>query len=247
MLAVYHRQIMMEALREVLRPVYLHLVCEANVRQDNLIGQLHSEYHFDNNRISEGFAYIAAQREQAVAAMASGSDKAWVAFGRALHAAQDFYAHTNYVNLWLEKHGGLEATSPGQIEPWQGELDDRLRSGFFNPILWILSRMPLLGGLLQRLPFYTYSHESMNLDHPGRGPAFEYALVAATKCTRREFEQLIRQAQALKTRTEIRHCLSRCLLPGVLEEMWPAQCCQDARPYAANDGVWSLSPARLGR
>ncbi|WP_437915781.1 hypothetical protein WME73_11980 [Sorangium sp. So ce302] len=61
--------------------------------------------HFDDCNFSGGAAFIAEKQAEAVAALGPGIAQldgdalALLAFSRSLHAVQDFYAHTNWVEL----------------------------------------------------------------------------------------------------------------------------------------------------
>lgn len=82
----------------------------AQLRQD-LFHQQQNEAHFDNCAIDQGAAYVAslvgeaqaAAKRLADATSPAAKDSAladgMLALGRALHATQDFYAHTNYLEL----------------------------------------------------------------------------------------------------------------------------------------------------
>ena len=93
------------ALDEQCSPRALEMMIKANLNQDNLLGQIgHDEYHFDNNAFEKSYAYIEEQRALTVSSLiAKDAPAAWSAFGRLTHTAQDFYAHTNYIDLWLAR------------------------------------------------------------------------------------------------------------------------------------------------
>ncbi|MCK7481641.1 MAG: hypothetical protein M0C28_34065 [Candidatus Moduliflexus flocculans] len=84
-------------------PRAMSVIIQANVGQDRLAGQVgHDEFHFDNNAFEKTYAYIEEQRALVVSSLKSGdANSAWQAFGRFLHSAQDFYAHSNYITLWV--------------------------------------------------------------------------------------------------------------------------------------------------
>ncbi|MFO7680242.1 MAG: hypothetical protein R6X34_09345, partial [Chloroflexota bacterium] len=114
------------------------------------------------------------------------------AFGRLLHARQDFYAHANWVRLWLEKQDGSIIPSPDDIplclDP---STEPALVSGYGSIPLYLLYRIPLLGPFIKRRYLPPDSHEAMNLDSPKQGPLFPYALSAATRHTQLELELLL--------------------------------------------------------
>jgi hypothetical protein len=192
----YHIQLTTEVLEARVSPPALKVILRANLGQDSLFGLLgHPEYHFDDNAFPAGRAYLEAQREQLRRAIASRRDPApaWKAFGRLSHAAQDFYAHSNYVSLWAERFSGGNLPPPETIEPLEASLLNHtaLRSGRVYYPLEALTLVPGLKGLVRRwLP--RDSHAWMNLDGPECGPLFAYALVAARRRTRHEFDRINR-------------------------------------------------------
>ena len=155
----------------------------------------HPEYHFDDNAFKAGNDYIAAQRRIVLDILQSGGEPnlAWQAFGRLTHAAQDFYAHSNYIRLWAEAGPAGELPEPARVGALDPEILQHpgLQSG--KVYLWDwLAFVPGLYSLACRL-LPEDSHTHMNLDHPGRGPLFPYALAAAVQRTQYEFEQLAAQ------------------------------------------------------
>jgi len=189
MLIPIHEEITREALGAHFSPRALEIIIAANCKQDALSGQIgHNEYHFDNNAIDEGHQYINEQRGFVLAALLSpGVLSAWIAFGRLIHAAQDFYSHTNYIPLWLDQHDGTPPAPP-EIDPVQKSLikSPKLHSGRLYLPLDVLYFVPFLRKFsLALLP--NDSHGKMNLDSPQQGPHFEYARAAAVKRTVYEF------------------------------------------------------------
>lgn len=191
MLQPIHREITRRALNEIFSPRALAVVISANLGQDALTGQVgHDEYHFDNNAFGRSNAYIESQRSLVAGALGRGEVRAaWKAFGRLTHAAQDFYAHSNYIDLWLSCQPEGMQPPASDIDP----LDDdsirhpALRSGRLYYPLEAFSFVPGLRNLV--LPLLPRdSHAWMNLDSPGQGPLFDYAFQAARKRTRREFD-----------------------------------------------------------
>jgi hypothetical protein len=192
----YHEKITYQALSEHISGSILQIITSASLRQDNLSGQIgHPEYHFDACKFSETHSYLSAQRrllrEQLTARPLPSRKqllKGWRAFGRIIHAVQDFYAHSNYVTLWLESAGA----EPGELPPDEIAIlvpdlmsNPRLVSGMIYP-LELLCYIPTLKPLVLRL-LPADSHARMNLDHPGQGPLFDYAQAAAVKHTRHEY------------------------------------------------------------
>ena len=191
MLIPIHAEITRKALEKTFNPRVLEIVIRANKKQDAIKGQIgHSEYHFDNNKILEGQGYLQKQRDIVILSidrMAMGS--AWVAFGRLLHTAQDFYAHTNYVPLWLDQFVGGIWPPVDEIDPLD-ELtlsNSQLRSGRLYYPLELLSFIPVIKKpVIPLLP--RDSHAWMNLDSPASGEKFAYAFSAAVKRTMAELE-----------------------------------------------------------
>lgn len=192
MLTYVHKEMISEALSLRMSPRALEIITAANIKQDSLRGQFgHDEYHFDNNAFDKSYRYISEQRGHVLAALLSpGVISAWIAFGRLLHTVQDFYAHTNYVTLWLDQHEGTPPAPP-EIDPVQKSLIDSpsLHSGKVYLPMDAVYFIPFLRKFsLALLP--RDSHGWMNLDSPNQGFKFDYARAAAIKRTIYEFEIL---------------------------------------------------------
>ena len=195
MLKSVHADITRRALGQTFSPHALDVVIAANLGQDALSGQLgHDEFHFDNNAFDKSRAYIKEQRALIRPALERGDvDAARRAFGRLTHTAQDFYAHTNYVDLWIACQPDGMTPAPAEIDPLDDDLlySTTLRSGKLYYPLEALSFVPVLRKLM--LPLLPRdSHAWMNLDSAERGPMFEYAFNAAVKRTRYEFDTTVR-------------------------------------------------------
>jgi len=191
MLIPIHSEITIAALQGSFKPEILKTIISANQHQDGLAGQAgHDEYHYDNNRIDRSNEYLKEQRVLLLAAMRMEDlQEAWKAFGRLLHTAQDLYAHSNYVSLWLARFPDDHKPSPGEIDPLDEMVlkDPGLRSGRLYYPLELFSFIPGLGKVVLRwLP--KDSHAWMNLDRPERGPLFQYAFSAAVKRSQLELE-----------------------------------------------------------
>jgi hypothetical protein len=192
MLKPVHVQMTRRALDGRLSERALAAVVDANVRVDsiwNLVG--HAEYHFDDNAFERSRAYIEQQRALVRPALDGGDQRAaWEAFGRLTHTAQDFYSHSNYVDLWLAcQPNGMEPAA-NEIDPLDDSLIENpsLRSGKMYFPLGFLSFVPgLKKVVVPRMP--RDSHAWMHLDSAERGPMFEYAFQAAVKRTRLELEK----------------------------------------------------------
>ena len=190
MLLKYHEEILQQALGGVLSATALAKVTKANIYQDRVSAQLgHDEYHFDNNALEESHAYIEEQRAQVISALKENdAESAWAAFGRLTHTAQDFYSHTNYVDMWLARQP--TGTSPTEIDPIDREIlaSPNLHSGKLYYPLELLSFIkifrPLVMPLLPR-----DSHAWMNLDSPAQGFKIDYVMQASIKRTVLELEK----------------------------------------------------------
>ncbi len=192
MLSQYHIEIMLASLGDRFSPRALSVIIQANVDQDRIAGQFgHDEYHFDNNAFDKSYAYIEKQRALVVSSLTSGdANSAWQAFGRLLHTAQDFYAHSNYIALWLSRFDEQALPPPPEVDAMDPSLLDSpdLRSGkVYYPfeLLYFVRRLrPLVLRFLPR-----DSHAWMNLDSPEQGFEFDYAIQAAIRRTIIEFEK----------------------------------------------------------
>ena len=191
MLKPIHAEIVRRALGGAFSPRALEIIIAANMKQDILSGQLgHDEYHFDNNAFEKSKAYIEEQRALIPPALERAEvEPAWEAFGRLTHTAQDFYAHTNYIDLWLSCQESGMIPAPGELDPLDPDLIDSpaLRSGKLYYPLEALTFIPALKKFVVPL-LPRDSHAWMNIDSAERGPLFEYAFEAAVKRTRHEFD-----------------------------------------------------------
>ncbi len=133
MLQKYHVEILKQALDGTFSPLALAKITEANLYQDRISAQIgHDEYHFDNNAFERSYAYIEEQRSQVVSALQKeNAPSAWSAFGRLTHTAQDFYAHSNYIDQWLALHTNGSRPAPFGINPVEPVIlnSEALRSG----------------------------------------------------------------------------------------------------------------------
>lgn len=192
MLVPVHNEMTLEALGSRFSPRALEIILAANRSQDSLRNQIgRDEIHFDNNAIDAGNRYIVEQRGHVIASLLSpGVLSAWIAFGRLTHTAQDFYAHTNYITLWLDQFERAQP-APAEVDPVQKSLmrSPSLHSGVIHFPLDVLYFVPFLRKFaLSYLP--ENSHGKMNLDSPAQGDKFAYARAAAVKRTIYEFELL---------------------------------------------------------
>lgn len=192
MLPKYHVEITQQALRELVSAKALEKIVAANIHQDRLSGQFgHDEFHFDNNAFEKSYAYIEEQRALVIPFLqANDVLSAWSAFGRLTHTAQDFYAHSNYIDLWISCQPDGAIPTPSEVDPVDADLIDSraLRSGRIYYPLELFSLIKILKPLVLRL-LPRDAHAWMNLDTPEQGPNFTFAFHAAVKRTKFEFEK----------------------------------------------------------
>ncbi len=198
MLARFHVSMTREGIGQQVSAADLDVIIRANLQQDSLRNLLNPIVHFDDSRLEESQQYIAAQRRLAVARLQAGDrQEALRSLGRLLHTRQDFYAHSNWAKLWVERHGGLEAVRPEEIELC---MDPAAEAGVITgkaSLFWYVAcRLPLIGKRLERSVAPKDGHEVMNLDYPERGPLFAYALQAATRHSRQEWDLLLADVAA---------------------------------------------------
>jgi hypothetical protein len=158
-----------EAMQAVLGNPHVAELRRAMYFQDS-VHQFESKAHFDNCDFDGAAAYLAElekETETHVAAAVRAGDsparasairKAFFAVGQALHGVQDFYAHSNYVEMQAAM--AKRVTDIEVVRPWRpsgrarlGELRTRgLVSGF---VWW---------GLPQRCPDKTAWHSELAKD-----------------------------------------------------------------------------------
>lgn len=202
MLTQYHREILSEALADCFSPRALLAITKANNYQDWVSGQFgHDEYHVDNNSFKQSNDYMEEQRALTISSLKENDAKsAWSAFGRLTHTAQDFYAHSNYIDLWLSRfdnsprskaeRGGNPPSAPHEVDPIDPTLLNHtdIQSGkLYYPFELFYYVKPLRRFVLSRIP--RDSHAWMNLDSPEQGFKFDYAIQAAVKRTKIEFDK----------------------------------------------------------
>jgi hypothetical protein len=192
MLKHIHVEITRSALAGRFSERALDAIISANLKQDELLGLIgHDEYHFDSNAFAQSYAYLEEQHALTVLSLEMNDlPSAWSAFGRLMHTAQDFYAHSNYIDLWLSCQPDGALPTPSEVDPLDEDLihTRALRSGkLYLPLEMLYFVRPLRRLILRILP--RDSHAWMNLDSPEQGPNFVYAFQAAVKRTRLEFNK----------------------------------------------------------
>jgi hypothetical protein len=170
----------------------LAAVVRANLGQDAPLRLLVGKYHFDRNAFEQAFEFLEEQKAAVISGLAAGRpDRARRAFGRLTHAVQDFYAHTNYAALWLAANPDHDPASGPPVNPVDPAI---LHSEKFT-VAWVYKPWEALALIAACVPILERrlpadSHARMNLDHPGRGPLFPFAISAATERTRLEFAEI---------------------------------------------------------
>jgi hypothetical protein len=192
MLKHIHVEITRSALAGRFSDRALEAIISANLKQDRLLGLLgHDEYHFDSNAFAQSYAYLEEQQALIISSLEMNDvSSAWSAFGRLMHTVQDFYAHSNYIDLWLSCQPDGALPTPSEVDPLDEDLihTRALRSGrIYLPLDALYFVRPLRRLILRILP--RDSHAWMNLDSPEQGPNFLYAFQAAVKRTRLEFNK----------------------------------------------------------
>ncbi len=189
--AEYHIAVLTETLGQHFSANALQKIIKANLGQDNGLSQLQMHVHFDNCAFAKGRAFV--EQQHALITQTDNPALMRAAFGRLSHAVQDFYSHSNYVDLWLEANSGLANTRPENINGLDPALLNHpgLISGYFY--LWrdIIYYLPIIDRFAKKYLVFPGSHEDMNLDDPGAGPRFPYSLVAAKQRTLAEYERAI--------------------------------------------------------
>ena len=192
MLVPHHIEITRQAIGADVSPRAFESIARANGAQDNLRYQFgHDHFHFDNNQLEKSYAYIETQRALVLSSLERGdAESAWRAFGRMIHAAQDFYAHSDYIPRWLSRFDGQTPPAPGEVDPVSPDIlqHPNLHSGkLYYPFEILAFIPPLRKFVLPHLP--SDSHAHMNFDDRDDKGIFEYVLQASVKRTRLEFEK----------------------------------------------------------
>lgn len=194
MLVRHHVEITRQALASDFGPRALQAVIRANIAQDSLRYQLfHDHFHFDNDQFQKSYAYIEEQRALVRASLERGdAPSAWQAFGRMIHPAQDFYAHTDYIPRWLSRFNDGTPPAPEDVDPVSSEILNHpdLHSGKLYYPLEVLAFVPFLRNfILPHLPADSHAH--MNHDGHETSAHFDYVFHAAVKRTKVEFDKTV--------------------------------------------------------
>ena len=187
----YHIEITQQALSDQFTEEALGDVIQGNIRQDRINNQFGHDYiHFDGSAFTAGFNYLKQQELDIIDHLRQDHfTAARHAFGRVTHSWQDFYSHSNYVRLWIEKAGSLPPEEIVINDPTimnDPELKSEKNYGLIEFIAlippfskWIKPTMP------------EDSHARMNLDGPESGKYFTYAYAAALKQTVKAFHEVM--------------------------------------------------------
>ena len=188
----YHIAVLTETIGAHISARALHEIIAGNLGQDRGWNQLRPHVHFDNSQFAQGLALI--EEQHGIIARSEDANAMWLAFGKLTHAAQDFYSHSNYVDLWLEANGGFEKTKPEDINGLDENLlhDSRLVSGNFFWWRDTIYYIPLIKNFAKKHLVFPDSHEAMNLDRPACGAQFPYSIVAAQQRTRAEYDRVMK-------------------------------------------------------
>jgi hypothetical protein len=178
-----HSQITEEANNGYLNPEELSHVILGNILQD--LYQTVSAIHFDNCAFKQGQEYIMDQWGLIEAIGNKTDQQSLFYFGQLLHTVQDFYSHSN----WVELH-----ETNGDLPIWDLDIND-LPPG-------IVSGTFILGSP-KCCPKGAPTHKELNKDKPGseegkkvvqEGPnkgmtLYELAFKSAVKATKVQFEK----------------------------------------------------------
>ncbi len=162
MLKDYHIEICQRAFGETFSSKALDVIIAANLGQDQIRYQFrHPHFHFDSNAFDTSYAYINEQQQMVWNTLKSRAEIkfAWEAFGRLTHTVQDFYAHSNYVQLWVEQHPSGDYPPPPQVNALDPEIlqHSDLHSG--NVYFWDwLAFVPGCYSLALRLTPKDFAH-----------------------------------------------------------------------------------------
>lgn len=183
----YHIQITEKALNDQFSSNALKLILEANIGQDNLIFQVgHDHYHYDNNSFQQADAYVEKLRYDCLDQIRQAKFiEAWGSFGRLTHTIQDFYAHSNYIEIMLKQ---LPTTDDLPIREPGGKLPNGTRSGKLYYPWELVTFIPGLPNQIVEF-FPSDSHARMNKDAPER-IHFEEAFNLAVNATIQELGKI---------------------------------------------------------
>jgi hypothetical protein len=205
MLGRYHEEITRRILGKFFTPKTLKEIVRANIAQDTLpsLFGAGAHRHVCDCTVAHSLDYIAEEHAQIaeLAQMPGREQEQRAALGRLLHTAQDFYAHTNYVALWLAEKGeavlanleidleiNLEGNDGLESHLWSHEhLQIAQWTAWREPLYYV----PVIGNLMRWIWLPEASHEAIHLDSPDRGPRFQVAMAIAQQRTHKEYAQAV--------------------------------------------------------
>lgn len=184
-----HAGILRQALGTEVTPEVLGILVDACNTQDYVESHNFGDptHHCDNSLFRESRQYMQGQWKQALFFAARCNeelpmrDGALRELGLLLHAAQDFYSHSNYVELQLQ-----DLVKPDDIQPVEwSRMPAGVRSGYFfykNPTNSELnrSRAACIEGLLEEFPGLKFASDREVQLMAGSPRTFEGALALAT-------------------------------------------------------------------
>lgn len=191
---IYHVEILQSAVGNQFSDQALDQIISANLGQDSLLNLLKGHFHFDGNGYKKAYRYV---EEQEAALLSSLADEdlpaAWAAFGRLTHSLQDFYAHTNYIELWRAENPDADLKNGQRVAPLVEHILDskHLYAAWVYYPLEALTIFPALIPRLKKL-LPADSHVNMNLDSPESGENFDFAMSAAIRRTQIACEEIFR-------------------------------------------------------
>jgi len=191
---IYHVEILQSAVGNQFSDLALDQIISANLGQDSLLNLLKGHFHFDGNGYKKAYRYV---EEQETALLSSLADEdlpaAWAAFGRLTHSLQDFYSHTNYIELWRAENPDVDLKNGQRVAPLVEHILDseHLYAAWVYYPLEALTIFPALVPRLKKL-LPADSHVNMNLDSPESGENFDFAMSAAIRRTQIACEEMLR-------------------------------------------------------
>lgn len=186
----YHIQITEAALNGQFSSKALNLILEANIGQDSLVFQVgHDHFHYDNDSFQQADAYVEKLRNDCLEQIRQAKlIDAWRSYGRLTHTIQDFYAHSNYIEIMLKESPGAEdlpIREPGS------KLPDGIRSGKLYYPWEVITFIPGFPEKIKEF-FPPDSHARMNKDAPER-KYFKEAFKLAVSATLQELGKITMQ------------------------------------------------------
>lgn len=198
MLSQYHVEITNRSIGSFFSPAALREIVGANVGQDSLRSLFGAEphRHVCDCTLTQSLTYVDGEHAR-IADLSQAPDgvrEQRAAFGRLLHTVQDFYAHTNYVALWLAETGGAERIDTAAIKGLDPQI---LAHPSLRIAQWVAWRdpfyyLPLVGNVMRRFWLPEESHEAIHLDSPDRGSLFPLALRVACQHTLVEYWRAVK-------------------------------------------------------